>query len=633
MLPPSLLLLALAGCGDDAATDTGPPPEPGELMAGVARARIPAPVGIGTAGFGFFGAPSSESPFANYYPATTSLHGHPELKVVVISRGETFETVFVRVDAVGMFQQLRRAIVLELEDRLGRPMDDALIIGATHTHSGPGRIIDGGGLFDLIADSFFPDFYEALVDAVADAVEAAYADLEPARVGVATAYSADGHSDRRCEDGLDYTNDTIPLLAVERGGEIDALIMAYAVHGTVLGIDELTLSQDVSGAIEQAVEDRFDHPVQVQMFNSWGADMSPGSPSLELQEGVTDRPDGYDRMEEVGEAVATDVSAALGDFVWWDEPVISASTHRAFIDRDYIGYDDETFENFEYGGVYCESDEADCDPATTIEGLDDVCLGFTEEYPAPNQTVFTAGQIGELYFVTFPGEPGTLLAEGVLAEISAAHPEVGQVMFLGYTQDYLGYSILEDDWWQGGYEASGALWGPRQGEYLSGEAVSAFGCYMGTVSGLTQPAPIATFDVDDYTPYAPITAVDPGAIAQDVAASYGPTETVALVVQGSDPWLGAPLAHLETADGQPVLRPGGISVDSDDYNFHWALTVDPEYGDDASQRTFYWALSMPARRTTPGGLVLEPGDYRLRVEIPTESGGTEAVSGTFSIAG
>ena len=113
-----------------------------------------------------------------------------------------------------------------------------------------------------------------MVLAIADAVEAAMNDLQPARLGVVEGFIPMAHEDRRCEDGLDYTNDSAPIVVVERGGTIDGLMMAYAIHGTTLGIDERTLSQDVSGAIEHAVSLVFEHPVQVMMFNSWGADIS-----------------------------------------------------------------------------------------------------------------------------------------------------------------------------------------------------------------------------------------------------------------------------------------------------------------------------------------------------------------------
>jgi len=629
-----LLPLALmAGCKDKSAADSAAPPlEPGALMAGVARVRTPAPLGIGTAGYGPFDAPSSNSPFAEIYPATTRLHGHPEIKAVVISRGEGFEIALVRIDSIGMFQQLRRALVLELEARLGRDMDAVLVIGATHTHSGPGRVVDGGGLFDFIADTFFPDFYVALVDAMADAVEAAYDDLRPARVGGGAGYDGDGHSDRRCEDGLEYENGTLPLLAVERDGQVDAVVMAYAIHGTSLGLDDLSLSQDVSGAIEQAVEDRFDHPVEALMFNSWGADMAPGSPDVALREGAA-RPDGYDRMEQIGQSVADAAEIALADAAWWDTPDIGLDTFRFRIDREVIGYADEEFP-YEYGGLYCETGEDDCDPATTIADLDQHCLPFLEDYPAPIQTEMSAGQVGEVFLLTFPGEPGTLLAEQVMADIRAAHPDVGELMFMGYTQDYIGYSILEDDWWQGGYEASGAIWGPRQGEYLAAKAVTAAGAYL-TGGAIDDPADfIVPFDDPVYEPYQAETALDAGTIAADVAASYAATDVVSLTVLGSDPWLGPPMATLESADGQPALRPNGVPVDSDDYNFWLDLVMDPTWDEDhdPSSRAFYWTISLAAVNAVPGGLDLSGGSWRLRVQVPTAAGDVEVLSGEFSVS-
>ena len=177
-----LPLLALLACHPKNDEETGGLPPPGALQAGYADARIPCPLGIGTAGYSPLGV-SSDSPFAKLFPATTRIHGHPSIRVTVISRGEGYELVFVRVDTIGVFQQLREKLVQDLQARTGRDLDDALIFGATHTHSGPGRVVDAGGLLGLIADSFFPEYYENLMTALADTVEAAYADLQPARVG------------------------------------------------------------------------------------------------------------------------------------------------------------------------------------------------------------------------------------------------------------------------------------------------------------------------------------------------------------------------------------------------------------------------------------------------------------------
>src|SRR5688572_7061889 len=205
-------VLGLLACGD------GVPSQrtlaaPGPVQAGRAEVRMPIPVGIGTAGYGPFSAPVSPSPFANLYPATTRLHGHPSFKAVVVSRGPDHEVIFLRSDTVGVFQQLRRAIVLAVEQKLGRSIDDALVFGGTHTHSGPGRIIAGGDILDLATDKFLPEHYEKMVAAASQAVLDAYADLKPARVGWVMGTCRAGHNDRRCEDGRSYTNDRMPLVA------------------------------------------------------------------------------------------------------------------------------------------------------------------------------------------------------------------------------------------------------------------------------------------------------------------------------------------------------------------------------------------------------------------------------------
>jgi len=617
-----LFAVALLSC-------TEPEPvELGELQAGIARVRMPVPLGIGTTGYGPFGVTPNPTPFANIYPGTRRIHGHPSFEAVALSRGEGAEVVFLRSDTVGVFQQFRRGVIRELQERTGRDFDDILMLGATHTHSGPGRVIDSGGPFTLIADTFFPEFYERMVDAMADAVEAAEADLAPARIGYAVAQPSQAHGDRRCEDGLDYTNSTAPVLAVERDGELDALLLSFAIHGTVLGIGDYTLSPDVHGAIERAVEDRFDHPVEVLVFNSWGADMAPGSPPI--PGAGAPQPDGYDRMEAIGAVVADAVEGALAEASWADDPAIAMQTHRFRIDRETIGYGPDEFP-YDYGAVYCgSSTEADCDPSTVEEGIDHACVSFNAEYPAPNQTVVSVGKVGDVDFVTWPGECGTLLAEQVLEKIGR-RPGVGDVMFFGYAQDYNGYSITESDWWQGGYEASGALWGPGQGEYMRDRLVEAFGATQQGRSylDLFEPPPVAPFEVGDYTPFQAAVPVGLGDVVEQVADTYGPGEVVTFTVAGHDPWLGAPVATLVHDDGTPVLRPNGLPIDSDGYAFWVDLATDPSYHTTltAPERAFHWSFHLPTTRAVPSQPPLD-GSYRLVVRLADD---TEVQSADFTI--
>ncbi len=603
-------------------------PEPGELRIGLSRVRMPAPVGIGTVGYGPIGAAANPTPFSEIFPGTKRVHGHPDFKAVALSRGPDFEVVFLRADTVGVFQQFRRAVVEELMARTGRDFEDILVIGGTHTHSGPGRVIDGGGLFNIIADTFFPEFYERMVEGMADAVEEAYADLRPARLGHAIAYAEDAHGDRRCEDGVDYTNSKAPLLVVERDGQIDAVLTSFAIHGTVLSIDDHTLSAEVHGAIEAAVEDRFERPVEVLAFNSWGADMSPASPPSR-GEGAT-LPGGFDQMGAIGEVVADAVEIALSDVVWTDDPSIAMRTYRIPIDRASIGYASDEFQ-YEYGGVFCGSNHvADCDPETIAAGIDGQCMAFNDEYPAPRQTVISAGQVGDWHFVTWPGEPGTLLAESLIASLTT-RDGVSDVLFLGYAQDYLGYSLAEDDWWQGGYEASGALWGPRQGEYLLARTAEVFDLYVTGAAArpADEPPQVVPFSAGEFSPREATTALTPGSVLVDVAAEVTPSDVVVFAVAGHDPWLGTPLARLVTEGGDPVARPGGKPLDSDTYAFWVDLEPEPSYraDEDAASRTFRWRFSLPVARAG-AGRALSAGGYRIAVTL---ADGTEVPSGVFTV--
>lgn len=627
MLP--LLSLLLACDPDPVEVDHQPP---GELVVGVARVRMPIPVGIGTAGFGGFGVDAEPSPFAEIYPATTRVHIHPSFEAAVVSRGPGHELVFLRTDTVAIFQQLRRAVVLELHSRLGRDLDDALIMGATHTHSGPGRLIDMGGPFDLITDRFLPQHYLRLVDAMADVVELAFADARPGRVGLGWAYTDEGHNDRRCEDGLDYTNGSIPLVALEQQGEVRALVMSYAVHGTVVSIDDLTLTADSMGGIEQLVADGFDHPVEVLSFNSWGADMSPAHPTTPIHDPFSDQPSGYDHIEAVGYSVSAAVHEALPELTWHEEPVVRGQTTRWRIDRELMGYEQGTFP-YEYGGTFCGGDAGDCDPETVEEDFDQVCLAFTEDYPAPTQTVITLAQVGPRLMVTWPGEPGTLLGEASVDAVSAVTGSE-DVAFFGYAQDYNGYALLEDDWWQGGYEASGGLWGPRQGEYildLIGVAANHFA--SPSIAGLEQPAPIEPFDVTDVPEWELMAAIDPGTLLVDVEPSYGLDEVVVFAVRGSDPWLGAPVATLQTASGEPVLRSSGAPITSDDLAFWVDLEPVPGYREEATERSFDWRFSLPVTHEVPSGLPELSGTYRLVVSVPLADGtAAEVISSDFEVS-
>lgn len=639
---------------DDAATDASardagndaderPPrtheelPAAGPLVVGIAEAALPAPLGIGTMGFGAIGVDPNPSPFAEMYPGTTRAHGTLTARAVAFSRGDAFEVVLVRLDTVGVFQQLREAVLDELEDRLGRRLDDALVLAGNHTHSGPGRLLLADGALELLADSFFPEFYDRVIDTIADVVEAAFADARPAEIGHVVAQTSDAHSDRRCEnDPLPQLQESpdMPVIAIRREGRLDAIVASYGYHGTILGIDEHTLSGDMGSVIEQRVAERFDHPVSVLFFNSWGADMGPGNPTIDPSAIGAEQPGGYDRMDALGRVVADTIVPAVGTMTFASDVPIRARTHRVRLDREVIGYPAGVF-RYEHGGVYCNG-EGSCEAIARIEGLDRRCVPISSRDNLPKQTLFTAGQIGDLRFVTAPGEWTTALGARVLDRVRTLSGE--DAMMIGYANDYTGYSTGEDDWWQGGYEASGALWGPGQGDYLAARAIDIYETFhdLWNEAPWREPAPVPPFSGYTYVDYVAEGGLAVGTITADASPSVTRADVVTVTVNGNDPWLGLPTATLERDDGTgtfaPVMRANGTPIDSTGYDFWIDLTPTPTYAETerAAERTFSYQIHFPVGRRAVDA-PLPAGDYRLQIAIPTGTGARAVTSAIFTL--
>ena len=103
---------------------------------------------------------------------------------------------------------------------------------------------------------------------------------------------------------------------------------------------------------------------------------------------------------------------------------------------------------------------------------------------------------------------------------------------------------------------------------------------------------------------------------------------------GSDPWLGAPVAHLETAAGAAVKLPNTRPVISDDYGFYVDLATTPTYKEKlkATERVFAWKFSMPVQHKVACCLPALSGKYRLRVVLPLAGGKTkEVISQAFAV--
>ncbi|MEZ4474323.1 MAG: neutral/alkaline non-lysosomal ceramidase N-terminal domain-containing protein [bacterium] len=516
------------------------PPPPAPLRAGVATRRMDVPLGIGTSGFGPGQASPYATPYQVSYPGTRHIHLHPDFRAVVLEAGAGNRLYFVRTDTIGISARIRRDLIERLEARYGGDIDRQLVIAATHTHSGPGRLIDKP-LWRIIQDVYWPAFYERVLDGLEQTIVAAVDDLEPARLGVTVASTTALHHDRRCANPAEDDPD-LPILRLDRAdGRLKGLVLFHTIHGTVLGMDDYTLSQDATGGIEAKVAELFDDPVFVMFLNGAAADMSPGSPAFPAEPEAAAWPDPYTRVEQIGRAAAEVVAGVVADIETHTDVVLHSRTARvpSAATCSATPTASSPSPTARSTAAWPSRSAASTRRRTPPSCCAAACLprrGERGPHPGP----LTVGQIDGLGFITTPGEFSISL--GRVAR-EAAEAALGlPVVTIGYAQEYTGCSLTEDDWWHAGYETSGALWGPRQGDWLAAAIASLARSYANPRLPLAfadQP-PLAARVPPAPDPFSLQPAIEAPTVLAEVAAELGPADVATFEFSGGDPGSATP---------------------------------------------------------------------------------------------
>ena len=612
--------------------------EPVVLRAGFATVQVPIPVGIPISGFGPANG-CKMGPYAKNYPANDIEYTAPTWKVLALEGG-TGRMVFLKGDLVGIDSYTRQDVVERLKARTGQDFSNTFVFGATHTHSGPARM-SKNPMFQFVQDQFFPEHYERVVESIVSAVLEAFHDLEPVTMGYGLADGKGISNDRRCEDP-EYDESHVQVMSFRRTSDdsLKGLLTVFAVHGTVIGNDNCTISQDVAGGLERKLEERFDRHVPVVFLNAWAGDKSPGdNPVDETGSPVKHT---YTRIESLGNLFADRVLASL-DALKTQSGVLEVSGRTVWVplSREALGYQQGEFP-FPFGGLYCGgAKESVCwdDPGgqVPLANLDKGCVPLTEDKSAPDRTLLTAARIGDLHLITFPGEPVTPIYQAIRDAILAAHPGL-DLFFVGYAQDYVGYSTPEWDWWLGGYEPSGAMWGPKQGDYLTERAIAIMESFLNPATPLSweEPAPPAITPSGAGT-FTATRSTTVGTWSVPPQASYGPNEQVEVVFEGGDNWYGVPRVELQKKDGDAwttVLHKNGSPVVTGSYEFENEIVMEPTYTDnrEAAARAFHWYVRFATTR--PASSTTEPlvGTFRFHAAGTARTDAGEAPYETDSAA-
>lgn len=188
------------------------------------------------------------------------------------TKGET--AVFVSLDLIGVPIRMVREVSGIVEERLKIPRR-GIMFACSHTHSGPALDHSLSFMLDMKdADWAQVKAYQKVLNAkVVSLIEAAIADLKPARLSMGSGVSRFA-SNRRDPKGLGPYDHQVPVLKIETpdGSRLRGVVFGYACHNTVTG--DYKWSGDYAGFAQLYLEDR--HPGCVAMFHTGcGADQNP----------------------------------------------------------------------------------------------------------------------------------------------------------------------------------------------------------------------------------------------------------------------------------------------------------------------------------------------------------------------
>jgi hypothetical protein len=438
-----------AGARDPASASSAPAaePEPADpavgLRAGAAAVALELPEGVPLAGYGARGpwnaSRGQTAPVEARALVLEALPNGPRLGLVALD--VLIVTPALRAGAA------RRAEALGL---------DALVVAATHTHTGPGGYVDAW-LPELAVMGFHTKgVAEALEQAAGAALAGAVRSLAPAALGTAIASSSALSRNRRREDGP--IDASIPVLRVDAadGGAI-ATLFALAAHPTVLSPDDAELSPDYPGAARAAVEARRGG---VAIFVA--GPLGDQAPRLPGGEGWPDA--AAARLRDVQE-----LGGRLGALV--AETAAAAEPRGA----DALAYAEVRFRL----------------PPVAVRP---VCAAFllapllraAARDALPREATLAALRAGPLLLLASPFELGVEVAGAIRERVQ------GPVLVAAHANDWLGYLLAPGDYDRGGYETCLSFYGRDLAPVLVAAAVEALralalGSAAAQASPLTPP--------------------------------------------------------------------------------------------------------------------------------------------------
>jgi hypothetical protein len=349
---------------------------------------------------------------------------------------------------------------------------DAVLVSATHTHSGPANL------------GFDESLRARVVDAVRDAAAAARASAGPAVLASATRTVTGVGANRRRPGG--FVDDTVRILLARTvdGSRTIATLVAFACHATVLDHRNTKSSADFPGALCRQLERRIGG-IAVYLQGAAG-DVNPllatDSDGAEASSSRSGQPDpvaaGHAECERIGGMLADAAVGAVRQATGLQRGlhVVSPTAQTPFPITEFADCRmlDDTRLDVRWTDVALEPGP-EPPPAAQIDrarralpgppGAEDARLWIQQlrardpnlfgmfDVPTPTLVRLQCIDIGpSISLLAIPGEPFGATAAALRATTDR------ELIVVGYAHSSIGYLPPREEWQLGGYEVGCCLY-------------------------------------------------------------------------------------------------------------------------------------------------------------------------------
>ncbi len=379
------------------------------LMAGGARVDITPPVGTPLAGYGNRLGRGSIGIHDRIYARALALKSG-DLSVIIIAND-----VLAITDDIS--DSVYRKVIREIPVH-----NEALMVSASHTHSGPGavakRFWEG-----FATGPFDPLLFEWITDRMAEAAVRAHRAMRPARFGSGRASAPDLIRNRMIPGGpTDPAVEFLVFETLDRG--LRLFLVNYSAHATVLKDDNYYISGDYPGALERQLESS---DGAIALFTAGAvADQTANPPDGET---------GFDRAEKMGRALAGKVLEAVPKISFHERVPLAAIRATVYL------------------------------PPTQVKMGAGRRLAFSiGDFFFDRSSVLQTVLIGNSLLI---GVPCDLAAEIGLQIKERLRGDGIQGIVVGFANDYMGYVIPHQHYHSGAYEARMSFNGPYMDSYFT----------------------------------------------------------------------------------------------------------------------------------------------------------------------